>query len=54
MEISKYVACICEGAAEQAIMKLLLDHDLLIFSYNNLLGFPIVILNLSYFQTNSN
>lgn len=29
MELSKYVACICEGGAETVIMNLLLDHDLL-------------------------
>lgn len=37
MITSKYVACICEGAAERSIMKLLLDNDKLIFSYDNLL-----------------
>ena len=31
MELSKYVACICEGSAEQAIMELLLDANKLIF-----------------------
>ena len=37
MELSKYVACICEGSAEQAIMELLLDANLLIFTYDDLL-----------------
>lgn len=37
MVISKYVACICEGSAEQAIIELLLDHNLLRFTYDNLL-----------------
>lgn len=37
MELTKYVACICEGAAEAAIMRILLDHDLLIFTYDDLL-----------------
>lgn len=37
MELSKYVACICEGAAEQAIMELLFDNDKLIFKYDDLL-----------------
>lgn len=37
MELSKYVACICEGAAEQAIMELLLDANRLIFTYDDLL-----------------
>ena len=32
MELSKYKACICEGSAENAIIDILLDHDLLIFS----------------------
>lgn len=31
MELAKYKACICEGAAEHAIMDILLDHELLIF-----------------------
>lgn len=34
----EYVICICEGAAEEAIMNLLIDNDLLIFSRNNLVG----------------
>ena len=37
MELSKYVACICEGAAEQTIIELLLDNDKLIFTYDDLL-----------------
>ncbi|MBR1757289.1 MAG: hypothetical protein IJ744_00995 [Lachnospiraceae bacterium] len=32
MELAKYKACICEGAAENAIIDILLDHDLLIFT----------------------
>lgn len=31
MELAKYKACICEGAAESAIIDILLDHNLLIF-----------------------
>ena len=31
MELAKYKACICEGAAENVIMDILLDHKLLIF-----------------------
>ena len=31
MNLTKYVACICEGAAEKAIMEILLDADKLIF-----------------------
>ena len=34
MELSKYIACICEGAAEQAVIELLLDSNKLIFRYN--------------------
>lgn len=37
MELTKYVACICEGAAEAAIMRILLNHNRLIFAYNDLL-----------------
>lgn len=37
MELTKYIACICEGAAEQAIIELLLDANKLIFSYDDLL-----------------
>ena len=36
-EVSKYVACICEGAAERAIMNILLENDKLIFTFDNLL-----------------
>ena len=32
MELAKYKACICEGAAENAIMDILLDNDLLILA----------------------
>ena len=31
MNLSKYKACICEGAAEAAIIDILVDHNLLIF-----------------------
>ncbi len=37
MELSKYVACICEGGAEKAIIELLLDANRLIFTYDDLL-----------------
>lgn len=37
LELSKYVACICEGSAEIAIMDILLDHNLLIFQREDLL-----------------
>ena len=32
MELAKYKACICEGSAEEAIIDILVDNDLLIFS----------------------
>ena len=32
MELAKYKACICEGSAENAIMDILLDNALLIFT----------------------
>ena len=37
MELSNLVACICEGSAEKAIMRLFLENDLLIFKTENLL-----------------
>ena len=32
MELAKYKACICEGSAEEAIIDILVDNDLLIFN----------------------
>lgn len=37
MELEGYIACICEGSAEQAIMDLLLDNNKLIFSKEQML-----------------
>ena len=37
MELAKYKACICEGSAENAIMDILLDNNLLIFAREELL-----------------
>ena len=37
MELAKYKACICEGFAENAIMDILLDNNLLIFSREEML-----------------
>ena len=37
MDLSKYVACICEGSAERSIIKLLLDDNRLIFTWDDLL-----------------
>lgn len=42
MELSKYVACICEGAAEQAVIEMLLDEDKLIFKYDDLLEGEVI------------
>ena len=42
MNLSKYVACICEGSAERAIIKLLLDKDKLIFNWDDLLDGDIL------------
>lgn len=42
MELTKYVACICEGAAEQAIMELLLDDDKLIFTRDDMLEGEVI------------
>jgi len=42
MDLTKYVACICEGAAEQAIVELLLDHNKLVFSYVDLLDGAVI------------
>ncbi len=37
MELSRYIACICEGTAEEVIINLLLDSGKLIFSRGQLL-----------------
>lgn len=37
MELARYKACICEGAAENAIMDILLDYDMLIFTREEML-----------------
>lgn len=42
MELNDYIACICEGSAEQAIMELLLDSNKLIFSSERLLEEEII------------
>lgn len=42
MELTKYLACICEGAAEKAIMELLLDADKLKFSWDDLLDGELI------------
>ena len=42
MELSKYVACICEGSAEEGIIELLLDADKLIFKYEDMLEESVI------------
>ncbi len=37
MELSKYNACICEGSAEEAIIDILVDNGLLLFSRSEML-----------------
>ena len=37
MMLAKYKACICEGSAEAAIIDILVDNDLLIFSREEML-----------------
>lgn len=37
MKLANYIACICEGAAETAIMDVLLEHELLIFTREEML-----------------
>ncbi len=38
MELAKYKACICEGSAEEAIIDILVDNDLLIFKKRRNVG----------------
>lgn len=42
MLFTKYIACICEGAAEQAVIELLLDADKLTFTYDDLLDGEVI------------
>lgn len=42
MELSKYIACICEGTAEQVIIDLLLDKNKLIFSRDSLIEHEVI------------
>ena len=42
MNLDGYVACICEGSAEQAVMDLLLEEDKLIFNSDKLLDGEII------------
>ena len=42
MKLSKYIACICEGAAEQAIIECLLDANKLIFTYDDMIEGEVI------------
>lgn len=42
MDLARYIACICEGSAENAIMDILLDNDLLCFSRSELLEEEVI------------
>ena len=42
MDLSKYKACICEGAAESAIIDILVDNNLLIFSREEMLDEKVI------------
>lgn len=42
MELAKYKACICEGSAESAIIDILLDNDLLIFTREEILDEEVI------------
>ena len=42
MKLAKFKACICEGAAERAIMDILLENELLIFSKSELIDDDII------------
>lgn len=42
MELAKYKACICEGSAEEAIIDILLDNNLLIFTREEMLEEQVI------------
>ena len=42
MELAKYKACICEGSAENAIMDILLDNELLIFEREEMIEEEVI------------
>lgn len=51
MDFSKYIACLCEGSAENAVMDLLLDDDRLKFTRDDLLeGEVLRIRNAKKFE----
>lgn len=52
MKLAKYVACICEGASEAAIIDILLDHDMLIFRRKEMLDERVLrCRNANIFET---
>lgn len=52
MELSKYIACLCEGAAEEVIINILLDNDKLIFNRSQLIEeTPLRCRNAKAFET---
>ena len=42
MELARYKACICEGAAESAIIDILVDNNLLIFPRSEMLDESVI------------
>lgn len=42
MKLAKYIACICEGSAEEAIMDILIDNNLLIFAREDMLEEKVI------------
>lgn len=40
--MSKIIACIAEGSAEKAIIEILLEHDKLIFSTDELIDYQVL------------
>ena len=42
MKLAKYKACICEGSAESAIMDILVDNNLLIFTREEMLDERVI------------
>lgn len=52
MELAKYKACICEGSAEEAIIDILVDNDLLIFKREEMLEECVIRCTCTYFFYN--
>ncbi len=42
MRLAKYKACICEGSAEEAIIDILMDNDMLIFSREEIIDERVI------------